>query len=136
MTAGRSLGVYDEIADVEELIDEIGEVTGSSVSDAKISAAREAYDALCAADRRQVGNLAKLTAAEDKRQQLKNTAKVMELIDAIGTVENTTASKAKICLKRSRQSRTCNNVIKKESAWITPRAFLLPGTYRHLTIQL
>ena len=83
-------------------IDAIGDVT--LASEPAIVAARSAYDALTAAQKLLVTNLSTLTAAEAKLEILKKQAEgdeaaanaVTGLISAIGTVEYTSESKARI----------------------------------------
>ena len=101
--------------DVVELIDAIGEVEYTDESKTKIDDAREAYDALTDAQKTLVDNYGKLTDAEDKYAELKAAAEkaaqeaaekaaadkaaadaAMAKIDAIGEVEYTDESKAKI----------------------------------------
>ena len=85
---------YGSVAEVIQLINEIGTVTEDSGD--KIKAARAAYDQLSDADKKRVSNYTKLTDAEAAYEALLNKAvnEVEELIDAIGTV--TLDSKDKI----------------------------------------
>ena len=71
----------DAAAAVEEKIDAIGEVTLSS--EAAISEAREAYDALTEDQQELVENYETLTAAEEKLEQLKKEASDAELASAV-----------------------------------------------------
>ena len=73
-------------SNVERLIDAIDDVTLDS--GAAIDAAREAYESLSDAQKSQVNNYDKLTAAETKlaEQQNKAVKNVEDLIDAIGDV--------------------------------------------------
>ena len=88
---GSSGGQTDQSAadEVEKKIDAIGTVTLDS--EEKIKAARKAYDALTAAQKKLVDNYSKLTDAEKKLEQLKasdedkkKAQEVKKLIDAIG----------------------------------------------------
>ncbi|MBR4498965.1 MAG: leucine-rich repeat protein [Paludibacteraceae bacterium] len=89
---------------VTDLINAIGTVTYTSESKARIDAAREAYDALTAAQKALVTNLTTLTAAEKAYADLKAKAEadqaaanvVIGKINAIGTVTYTPESKALI----------------------------------------
>ena len=89
---------------VTDLINAIGTVTYTSESKARIDAAREAYDALTAAQKALVTNLTTLTAAEKAYADLKAKAEadqaaaniVIGKINAIGTVSYTPESKALI----------------------------------------
>ena len=79
------------VADVEAKIDAIGTVTKASAQ--RITAARKAYDALTSAQKAQVSNYSKLTAAELALAKLQATdtdkeaaQKVQDKISAIGTV--------------------------------------------------
>lgn len=81
------------IAEVEELIEDIGEVAATQSSKRKIDRAREAYNALAPELQAQVGNYAVLTAAEARYAELVGAAEdaaaaqpVIDLINAIGTV--------------------------------------------------
>ena len=69
---------------VDDMIDAIGEVTLES-EDA-IAAARAAYEALTEAQKAQVTNYDKLTAAEARLADLKAAKAVDDMIDAIGEV--------------------------------------------------
>ncbi len=95
--------VQDEKAadGVKNLIDAIGTVSNTTESKAKIDAARKAYDALSTAQKQLIAAdvLKKLTDAESSYQEFVDEAAadtVKELIDAIGTVSDTTESKEKI----------------------------------------
>lgn len=88
---------FDELKaqSVDELIDEIGNVTMGSVS--KIEAARSAYDALTDAQKKLVKKYDKLTAAEAKYAEMVSCIEnVKKLIDKIGTVKNDAATKKRI----------------------------------------
>lgn len=81
------------IAEVEELIENIGEVAATQSSKRKIDRAREAYNALAPELQAQVENYAVLTAAEARYAELVGAAEdaaaaqpVIDLIHAIGTV--------------------------------------------------
>lgn len=81
------------IANVEELIDNIGEVTATQSCKRKIDRAREAYNALAPELQPQVSNYSVLTAAEARYAELVGAAEdaaaaqpVIDLINAIGTV--------------------------------------------------
>ena len=84
---GSGFGEDTAIEKVEELIDAIGTVTLNSKN--KIDAARKAYDALTYAQKQEVSNYAKLTAAEAAYARLKQAddekkaAAVEELINQI-----------------------------------------------------
>ena len=73
---------------VINLIDEIGTV--SLNSEGKISAARDAYNALSSSDQKKVTNIKNLTNAEAEleklQEQAENASEVIELIKAIGKV--------------------------------------------------
>ena len=87
---------------VEDLIAAIGKVELTGDCKAKIDAAREAYDKLTDARKKLVGNYGTLTAAEAEYEKLLNEKKAVEdLIAAIGKVELTDESKAKIDAARS-----------------------------------
>lgn len=103
-----------EIADkaaakaVDDLIDAIGDVTLTDDCQAKIDAARTAYDALTDAQKALVSKLDILTDAEAKLAQLKKEAAdkaavddVIAKIDAIGKVKLDKDSKAKITAARA-----------------------------------
>ena len=92
---------------VKDLIDAIGTVEYTDESKNKIDAAWAAYDALTDAQKELVTNYATLTAARDRYAELQAAAEqaaadreaadaVEAKIDAIGKVEYTDASKAKI----------------------------------------
>ena len=85
---------------VDTLIDAIGEVAYTEASKAKIDAAKTAYEALTEAQQELVTKKATLDAAVEKYNTLKTNYDAAEavdaLIDAIGTVAYTEASKAKI----------------------------------------
>ena len=87
-------------AAVIKKIKAIGEVELTDKCKAKIDAAREAYDALTVMQKVLVTNLATLIASESKYERLKENKAaadaVMEKIAAIGEVEYTPESKAKI----------------------------------------
>ena len=72
------------VNDVIEKIDAIGEVTLES--EEAIAAARAAYEALTEAQKAEVTNYDKLTAAEARLTDLKAAKAVDDLIDAIGEV--------------------------------------------------
>ena len=72
------------VNDVIEKIDAIGEVTLES--EEAITAARAAYEALTEAQKAQVTNYDKLTAAEARLADLKAAKAVDDMIDAIGEV--------------------------------------------------
>lgn len=81
------------IAEVEDLIDNIGEVTATQSSKRRIDRAREAYNALALELQAQVANYAVLTAAEARYAELVGAAEdaaaaqpVIDMINAIGTV--------------------------------------------------
>ncbi|MBR5427506.1 MAG: InlB B-repeat-containing protein [Clostridia bacterium] len=93
--------------EVIEKINAIGTVEYTEASKTKIDAAREAYNALTDAQKALVDNYDTLTAAEDRYAELKAAAEqaeadqaaanaVKDAISAIGEVEYTEASKAKI----------------------------------------
>ncbi len=95
------------IANVVELIDDIGEVTLAPSCKAKIDEARAAYDALSADQKTSVTNYNTLEAAEAEYDKLFNEGgqeaidqaaakEVLDKIDAIGTVEANEESKVKI----------------------------------------
>ena len=95
------------IADVIELIDDIGEVTLAPSCKAKIDKARAAYDALTADQKTSVTNYNALDEAEKEYAKLLNEGgqeavdqaaakEVLDKIDAIGTVEATEECKVKI----------------------------------------
>ena len=86
------------IADVIELIDSIGEVTLAPSCKAKIEEARKAYDALTEVQKALVTavQLKVLTDAEEKYNELRTIADVIELIDDIGEVTLAPSCKAKI----------------------------------------
>ena len=93
---------------VEDLIAAIGKVEPTEASKAKIDAARAAYDKLTDAQKKLVKNLKVLTDAEAEYERLKKAAEdeaaakaVDNLIAAIGKVEFTDASKAKIDAARA-----------------------------------
>ena len=93
---------------VEAEIDAIGTVEYTEACLAKINAARTAYDALNAEQKALVGNYTALTDAEAAYAKLdannadkKAAAAVEETIKAIGTVEYTEESKAKIDAART-----------------------------------
>ncbi len=84
---------YQEILDAEAAqpvigkIDEIGTVTEyNEAQEAKVKAAREAYNALTEAQKKQVTNYSKLTAAEAFYKAIADINNVVDLIEAIGTV--------------------------------------------------
>ena len=92
---------------VEDKIKAIGEVEYTETSREKIEGAREAYEALSEAQRRLVENYPVLSEAEERYRELKAQAEqeladqkaaeaVEGKIEAIGEVEYTEASKAKI----------------------------------------
>ena len=98
---------YAQLADdysqqilVESLIDAIGTVQYDSATSDRISAARDAYDALTPTQKAGVSNYATLTAAESVYSTLVSnhaaSDPVVDLIASIGDVEYTTASKTKI----------------------------------------
>ena len=72
------------VNDVIEKIDAIGEVT--LASEEAIAAARAAYEALTEAQKAEVTNYDKLTAAEARLADLKAAKAVDDMIDAIGEV--------------------------------------------------
>ena len=97
---------------VIDKIDAIGTVEYTEASKAKIDAARNAYNALADAQKALVTNYATLTASEARYAELKAQAEqeaadqaaadeVIGKINAIGTVEYTEASKAKIDAARN-----------------------------------
>ena len=91
----------NEAADaVEELIGNIGQVSYTSDSKSRIDTARAAYDSLTADQKALVTNYNVLTAAEATYAKLKADNEAADavdvLIDAIGTVEYTDASKGRI----------------------------------------
>ena len=92
-------------ASVIKLIDAIGDVTLTDACKAKIDAARAAYDKLTPAQQLLVDNYKTLTAAEKTLKKLeedKAAAKAVDdLIDAIGKVQPTDDSKAKIDAARA-----------------------------------
>ena len=96
-TAAEKAAVENAI----QKISAIGTVEYTSACKAKIDAARNAYNALAAAQKTLVTNYAVLTAAEAKYVELKAVRAVTDAIDAIGTVAYTTACKAKIDAARS-----------------------------------
>ena len=84
---------YQEILDAEAAqpvigkIDEIGTVTEyNEAQEAKVKAAREAYNALTEAQKKQVSNYSKLIAAEAFYKSIADINNVVGLIEAIGTV--------------------------------------------------
>ncbi len=92
---------------VEGKIEAIGEVEYTEASKAKIEEAREAYQALSGVQKKLVKNYSMLTQAEERYKELKTQAEqtladqkaaeaVEGKIEAIGEVEYTQASKAKI----------------------------------------
>ena len=93
---------------VDNLIAAIGKVEFTDESKGKIDAARAAYDKLTDAQKKLVKNLKVLTDAEAEYERLKKAAEdeaaakaVDNLIAAIGKVEFTDASKAKIDAARA-----------------------------------
>ena len=80
----------ERIDAVVEQIDGIGEV--SLARGKAIRAARKAYEALSAAEQPYVTNYATLTRAETKLTQLQAANEVMDLIEAIGTVNSQSGS--------------------------------------------
>ena len=91
----------EEVAAAENvisLINAIGTVEYTDASKALIDAARSAYDALTDAQKALVTNYTTLTAAETTYAAAEN---VISLINAIGTVEYTDASKALIDAART-----------------------------------
>ena len=84
----------------EDAIENIGNVTYTAESKAKIDAAREAFDALSDEEKAKVENASVLTAAESKYAKMKAdeeaAATVRAKIEAIGDVTYTAESKAKI----------------------------------------
>ena len=93
---------------VDNLIAAIGKVEFTDESKGKIDAARAAYDKLTDAQKKLVKNLKVLTDAEAEYERLKKAAEdeaaakaVDDLIAAIGKVEFTDASKAKIDAARA-----------------------------------
>lgn len=89
-----------EVSYVKSLIDDIGTVTLDSKT--KIETARAAYDKLPnTTEKNKVTNYSKLTAAEKSLADLTAADAVDAKIDAIGTVEATTACKAKIDAART-----------------------------------
>ena len=93
---------------VDNLIAAIGKVEFTDASKAKIDAARAAYDKLTDAQKKLVKSLKVLTDAEAEYERLKKAAEdeaaakaVDDLIAAIGKVEFTDASKAKIDAARA-----------------------------------
>lgn len=88
---------YDELVTikaVEDKIDAIGTVTRDSFAD--IQAAQDAYDALLPGLQERVGNHDKLIAAQEAFRDWEDIAEVEDLINAIGRVELTDVSLAKI----------------------------------------
>jgi DNA repair exonuclease SbcCD ATPase subunit len=94
------------------LINAIGTVEYTDASKAKIDAAQAAYDALTEAQKELVSNVQKLNDAIARYNELKAAAEqaaadraaadaVIQKINAIGTVEYTDASKAKIDAARN-----------------------------------
>ena len=106
---------YAEMEALHEAIDAInaiGAVGFTTECKAKIDAARNAYNALSDAQKAQITNYKTLTAAEEEYAKLKAAADlaaadqaaadaVIAKIGAIGTVDNTDASKAKIDVARN-----------------------------------
>ena len=106
---------YAEMEALHEAIDAInaiGAVGFTTECKAKIDAARNAYNALSDAQKAQITNYKTLTAAEAEYAKLKAAADlaaadqaaadaVIAKIGAIGTVDNTDASKAKIDVARN-----------------------------------
>lgn len=89
-----------EVSYVKSLIDDIGTVTLDSKT--KIETARAAYDKLPnTTEKNKVTNYSKLTAAEKSLADLTAADAVDAKIDAIGTVEATSACKAKIDAART-----------------------------------
>ena len=91
-------GADPAVEKVQGLIDAIGTVNKNSA--AKIEAARKAYDALSAEQKTKIKNYSTLTAAERALAKLRATKEdlaaaeaVQELIDAIGTVNQTSGEK-------------------------------------------
>ena len=81
---------------VIDLIDSIGEVTNTHECEAKISEAREAYDALTGSQKALVSNLSILKEAEKAYGDITATDGVKALIEDIGTVEYTPLCQGKI----------------------------------------
>ena len=79
----------------------IGKVEYTSDCKAKIDEARNTYNALTAAQKTLVTNYAALMAAEAKYAQLKAVQTATDAINAIGAVEYTAGSKAKIDAARN-----------------------------------
>ncbi|MDO4555854.1 MAG: hypothetical protein Q4B70_12000 [Lachnospiraceae bacterium] len=86
----------DAAAPVISAINQIGTVTGTDSCKELIDAARTAYEALTRAQKARVSNYDTLTAAEEQYADMAAAASVDALIDAIGTVTATDASKALI----------------------------------------
>ena len=90
---GKTNDNNDAAEQVEKLIDAIGVVTLEKAD--KVEAARKAYDALTYAQKQQVTNYAKLTAAETKLAQLQKEAdaaaakKVEDLIEQLDEASET-----------------------------------------------
>ncbi|MBQ1858366.1 MAG: leucine-rich repeat protein [Paludibacteraceae bacterium] len=92
--------IPEEVAGVIDLIDAIGEVAYTDECKQKIDAAREAYDALTDEQKALVSNYSTLTDAEAAYANMKAdhdaADAVIDLIDAIGEVSYSDASKDKI----------------------------------------
>ena len=88
-------------AGADALIGAIGEVEYTDECKEKIDSARGAYDALTESQKGYVGNLSELTSAEATYAAMQAAAGVDALIAAIGKVENTEESKAKIDAARA-----------------------------------
>ena len=94
---------HNAVSNAEALIEAIGTVTYPDSENA-IKSARNAYNALTEAQKALVQNSETLTSAETEYEALENRAlanAVAEKINAIGTVEFTTASKMRIDAARN-----------------------------------
>lgn len=103
--------MYNHVDDSTVKIDAIGEVKYTEECKALIDTARSAYNALTEAEKDILLNYEKLTLAESTYNTLENqaVANVKNLIDAIGDVEFTEESKAKIDAARSAYDALNNN---------------------------
>lgn len=111
---------------VDDLIEKIGTVTLTDDCKAKIDAARNAYKALSAADRKKVTKLPTLEAAEKKYKELKDAddfAKAQPVIDLISRIDSkiTLDSEAGIAAARN----AYNKLTADQKAYVT--------NYRKLT---
>ncbi|NCC08468.1 MAG: hypothetical protein EOM30_10650 [Clostridia bacterium] len=82
-----------KVDNVSALISKLNDVKYSAQFKALMDEARSAYNALNEAEQKHVAGYPLLTAAERKYTQLENAQRVIELIDAIGTVTKNSADK-------------------------------------------